>query len=190
MIQPQIRFRPKVPVSALSHRLATRDDIPALTALMNAAIAELLKPVLSPEQVTASHALMGLDSQLIDDRTYFLVTSSGRLAASGGWSPRATPFGGDHTSGRDTRLLDPASEPARVRAMYTHPDFARRGIGRMVLGLCEAAAAQAGFARVELTATIGGLPLYRACGYGEIEPFEQDVSGVRVPLVRMGKSLA
>jgi GNAT superfamily N-acetyltransferase len=171
-------------------RLATRDDIPALILLMQASIAELLKPVLSPAQVAASHAIMGLDSQLIADGTYFVVTCEGRLAGSCGWSRRATPFGGDHSVGRDTRLLDPKTEPARVRAMYTHPDFARRGIGRKVLAICEAAAAAAGFARVELTATMGGLPLYRACGYLEIEPFEQDVAGVRVPLVRMGKSLA
>ncbi len=74
--------------------------------------------------------------------------------------------------------------------MYTHPGFARRGIGRMVLDLCEAAARGAGFAAAELTATMGGLPLYRACGYVEVEPFTQDVSGVRVPLVRMTKPLA
>jgi GNAT superfamily N-acetyltransferase len=170
-------------------RRATRHDIPALAALMQASIAELLKPVLSPEQVAASHAIMGLDSQLIGDGTYFVVTFEGRLAGSGGWSRRATPFGGDHTSGRDDRLLDPAHEAARIRAMYTHPDFARRGIGRMVLALCEGAAAAAGFSRVELTATMGGLPLYRACGYREIEAFEQDAVGVRVPLVRMGKTL-
>lgn len=174
----------------LDSRLATHHDIPALTVLMNASIAELLKPVLSAEQVTASFAIMGLDTQLITDGTYFVVESGGKLAGSGGWSRRATPFGGDHSPGRDMRLLDPAREAARVRAMYTHPGFARRGIGRMVLALCEAAASAAGFAQVELTATMGGLPLYRACGYRDVEPFEQDVGGVRVPLVRMVKVLA
>jgi len=176
-------------VNPFSHRLALPDDIPALRRLMDASIAELLRAVLSPEQVAASHAIMGLDTQLITDGTYFVVMENGRLIGSGGWSRRATPFGGDHSSGRDDRLLDPAREPARVRAMYTDPAHARRGIGRMVLALCERAAAEAGFARVELTATMGGLPLYRACGYGEIEWLEQDVGGVIVPLLRMGKVL-
>jgi GNAT superfamily N-acetyltransferase len=178
-------------LSELSHRLAIRGDIVALTPLMNAAIAELLKPHLSAAQVAASFEIMGLDTQLIDDGTYFVVESDGRIAGCGGWSRRATHFGGDHSPGRDARLLDPATEAARVRAMYTHPDLARRGIGRMILDLCETAAARAGFARVELVATMSGLPLYRACGYQDVEPFEEKTpSGVKVPLVRMSKALA
>lgn len=177
-------------MSSFTHRIALPADIPVLTTLMNASIAELLKPVLSPEQVAASFVIMGLDSQLIEDGTYFVVESEGAVAGSGGWSRRATHFGGDHSPGRDARLLDPKTEAARVRAMYTHPGFARRGIGRMVLGLCEAAAREAGFAKVELTATMGGLPLYRASGYVDTQSFEQDVGGVRVPLVRMMKLLA
>ncbi len=158
---------------------------------MNASIAELLKPVLSPGEVAASFSIMGLDSQLITDGTYFLVERDGVLAGSGGWSKRATPFGGDHSPGRDARLLDPAIDAARVRAMYTHPAFARRGIGRMVLALCEAAAAQAGFTRAELVATMAGLPLYRACGYEDVEAFAQPTaSGIAVPLLRMSKRIA
>ena len=173
-----------------THRLATLDDVAVLKPLMDAAIRELLKPVLTPEQVEASFAVMGLDTQLIRDGTYFVIDSDGRIAGCGGWSRRATLFGGDHSAGREARLLDPTSEAARVRAMYTHPEFTRRGIGRMVLDLCEAAAAREGFARVELAATMAGLPLYRACGYRDIEAFESDTpSGVKVPLVRMGKSL-
>jgi GNAT superfamily N-acetyltransferase len=175
---------------SFSHRLAVMDDIAALRPLMDAAIDELLKPFLPPEQVAASHAVMGLDTQLIADGTYFVIEEDERLAGSGGWSRRATLFGGDHSAGREARLLDPASEPARVRAMYTHPSFTRRGIGRMVLTLCEEAAAQEGFSHVELAATMAGLPLYRACGYAEIEAFEADTpGGVKVPLVRMGKML-
>jgi GNAT superfamily N-acetyltransferase len=112
------------------------------------------------------------------------------LAGCGGWSRRATLYGGDHaTSLREPRLLDPATEAARIRAMYTHPDFARRGIGRRVLSVCEDAARTAGFARVEMMATLAGEPLYRACGYAEIERTAADVDGVEVPLVRMGKVL-
>jgi GNAT superfamily N-acetyltransferase len=109
---------------------------------------------------------------------------------SGGWSKRATPFGGDHSPGRDARLLDNKTEAARVRAMYTHPDFTRRGIGRLILSLCEGAAACEGFARVELVATMAGEPLYRACGYEPVEAFEQRTSnGVLVPLLRMSKKI-
>jgi GNAT superfamily N-acetyltransferase len=173
-----------------THRLATLDDVPVLKPLMDAAIAELLKPVLTPEQVQASFSVMGLDTQLIKDGTYFVIEADGRIAGCGGWSRRATLFGGDHSAGREARLLDPKTEAARVRAMYTHPDFTRRGIGRMVLDLCEAAAAREGFRDVELAATMAGLPLYRACGYLDIEAFDADTpSGVTVPLVRMGKSL-
>jgi GNAT superfamily N-acetyltransferase len=166
------------------------DDVPVLQPLMDAAIRELLKPVLTPAQVEASFAVMGLDTQLIKDHTYFVIEDAGQIAGCGGWSRRATLFGGDHSAGREARLLDPNTDAARVRAMYTHPEFTRRGIGRMVLDLCEAAAARDGFRRVELAATMAGLPLYRACGYSDIEAFESDTpSGVKVPLVRMGKAI-
>ncbi|HWD26438.1 MAG TPA: GNAT family N-acetyltransferase [Rhizomicrobium sp.] len=177
-------------MSPLTHRLATRDDVATLKPLMHAAIGELLKPFLTPEVVAASYSVMGLDTQLIDDGTYFVVESDGVIAGCGGWSRRATLFGGDHSAGRDAALLDPAKDAARVRAMYTGPRFTRRGVGRLVLSLCEAAAAREGFKRVELAATMAGVPLYRACGYEDIAPFESDTpSGVRVPLIRMGKKI-
>lgn len=171
-------------------RTARDADGPALRVLMDRAIRRLLEPFLPPEAVEASFEIMGLDTQLLADATYFVVEADGRIAASGGWSRRATLFGGDHTAGRSAALLDPATEPARVRAMYTDPDFARRGLGRMILEACEAAARAEGFRRAELAATLGGAPLYRACGYREVEPFEVATSGgVRVPLVRMAKAL-
>ncbi len=101
------------------HRLAVAADIPALTALMNRAIAGLLPQFLSPAEVEASFAVMGLDSQLIADGTYFVIEEASAIAGCGGWSRRATLFGGNHTAGRDARLLDPVTEAARVRAMYT-----------------------------------------------------------------------
>ena len=173
----------------LTHRLATRDDIPALTKLMAAAIAQLQKGFLSDAQIASSRMIMGLDRQLIDDGTYFIVECDDQLAGSGGWSRRATLYGGDHSPGRDAALLDPAKDAARVRAMYTSPDFARRGVGRLILELCEQAAKAEGFTRVELAGTMSGQPLYAACGYQVIEPFEDDRGGVAVPLVRMGKAL-
>ena len=175
---------------AFSHRLARRDDIPALRVLMDSAIRELQRGFLTPEEIAASASIMGLDTQLVDDGTYFIVENEGLIAGSGGWSRRATLFGGDHSVGRNAALLDPSKDAARVRAMYTNPDFARRGVGRMILGLCEAAAKTEGFTRVELAATLAGEPLYRACGYVPLEHFRSDTpQGLRIPLIRMGKTL-
>jgi GNAT superfamily N-acetyltransferase len=174
----------------LTHRLAVASDMEALTALMNAAIRDLLPQFLPPEQVEASFSVMGLDTVLIEDGTYFVIELDGELAGCGGWSRRATLFGGNHTRGRDARLLDPKTEPARVRAMYTSPRFTRHGVGRMVLALCEEAARKEGFARVELAATMGGKPLYQACGYQPIEAMQVATpGGVEVPLLRMGKTI-
>ncbi|MBI3675906.1 MAG: GNAT family N-acetyltransferase [Proteobacteria bacterium] len=180
-----------MPDSRFSHRLAQMDDVPVLKTLMERAIGELLKPYLPPEGVEASFAIMGLDTQLIADGTYFVVEYAGKAAGCGGWSRRATLFGGDHSAGRDAVRLDPKKDAARVRAMYTHPDFVRRGIGRRVLELCENAAKNEGFSRLELAATLAGFPLYTAYGFREVERFEEPTSsGVRVPLVRMRKEIS
>jgi GNAT superfamily N-acetyltransferase len=132
---------------------------------MTAAIDELQKGFLDEAQIRLSHEIMGLDTQLIDDGTYFVVEDDGQVAGCGGWSRRATLYGSDDSAGRDSALLDPSRDAARVRAMYTHPDFARRGIGRLILSLCEAAAAGEGFSRLELMATRSGRPLYAAYGF-------------------------
>jgi len=176
--------------SLLKHRLATRADLPALTALMDRAISELQKPFLTAEQIGSSRTIMGLDTQLIEDKTYFVIEQDGAIAGCGGWSRRATLYGGDRSPGRDAALLDPATDPARVRAMYTHPDFMRRGVGRLILTLCEEAARAEGFKRAELMATMAGEPLYRACGYQSVEPVVDNRGGVGVPLLRMSKTLA
>ena len=156
---------------------------------MDAAIAGPLSVFLTPSQVEASRTIMGVDSQLIADRTYFVVEADGIAAGCGGWSRRITSYGGDHTPGRQPGLLTPGVDAARIRAMYTHPDFVRRGIGRMILDLCEAAARAEGYDRAELVATMGGEPLYLAAGYQPIDRFEDDRGGAPVPLVRMGKWL-
>lgn len=174
---------------SLQHRLATSDDLPALTALMERSIGELQKPFLDPAQIASSRTIMGLDTQLIDDGTYFIVEQDGKLAGCGGWSRRATLYGGDASPGRDAALLDPAKDAARVRAMYTHPDFARRGVGRLILELCETAARAEKFRTVELMATLAGVPLYRACGYMPIEDVVDASGGTPVPLLRMRKRL-
>ena len=174
----------------LTARWATESDIEALREIMDLAIGKLQAGFLTPEQVVASRAVMGLDTQLIADRTYCVVEDGDIPVGCGGWSYRNTLYGGDHsTQLRNAAELDPAKDAARIRAMYTHPDHARRGIGRMVLDFCEAAARDHGFRTVELMATMSGVPLYTACGYVEIEPRVDLVDGVEVPLVRMRKEL-
>ncbi len=173
----------------LQSRLATRDDLDALTELMELSISELQKPFLSDAQIEASRTIMGLDTQLIDDGTYYVIEQDGVLAGCGGWSRRATLYGGDRSPGRDAALLDPAKDAARVRAMYTHPDFARRGVGRLVIELCEAAARAEGFIHAELMATMAGVPLYRSCGYMAVADVSDASGGTPVPLMRMRKRL-
>ncbi|SFI87423.1 GNAT family N-acetyltransferase [Albimonas pacifica] len=176
---------------AIALRLATEADRPALTELMRRAIDALQTDFLTAEQVAASHAIMGMDPELIADGTYFVAEEDGAPLGCGGWSRRRTLFGGDHTAGRDSGLLDPAAEPARVRAMYTDPAAARRGVGRLILAAAESAAAAEGFRRGELVATLSGAPLYRACGWEVIERFEAETpGGVPVPVIRMGKALS
>ncbi|WP_117209433.1 GNAT family N-acetyltransferase [Allorhizocola rhizosphaerae] len=170
-------------------RLATREDLPELRTLITEAIDELQHGFLDPAQIRASHAIMGLDTQLIEDQTYFVVELDGRIAGCGGWSRRATLYGGDQSAGRDARLLDPATEPAKIRAMYTHPAFTRRGVGRAVLSLCETAAAAEGFTVLELMATMAGQPLYAAAGFTFVEQVLESSSGVTIPLARMRKTL-
>ena len=133
---------------------------------------------------------MGLDTQIIEDGTYFLIFDNDQLVGCGGWSRRRTLYGGDHTMGRDENLADPASEPAKIRAMYTHPDHVRRGIGRLILNLAEDAARREGFKQVELGATASGQLLYEKAGYEEVEDLSSaDQDGVTVPIILMRKSL-
>ena len=181
-------WKAKVGGAAFSHRIATIAELAELEALMSASIRKFIGAQLDPARVEASFEIMGVDTQLIEDGTYFVVECEGRIAGCGGWSRRATLFGGDHSGGRDARLLDPTTEAARVRAMYTHPDFARRGVGRLILSLWQAAAASEGFQSLELVATVAGEPLYLASGFSVIERIEVPTSkAVAVPCARMTK---
>lgn len=173
----------------MTHRLARRADLEAITALMDAAIADLQKPFLDGTQIAASRAIMGLDTQLVEDGTYFIVEEDGGLAGCGGWSRRATLYGGDQISGRSAALLDPVTDAARIRAMYTHPRHARKGIGRLIVSLCEQAARAEGFRRMELMSTLAGEPLYRSCGYEPLQRLTDARGGAPVPLVRMARTL-
>jgi len=176
----------------MQHRIARQEDMATLRELMRRSIDELQHGFLTPEQVAASRQVMGIDTQLIRDQTYYLIEDHGVVLGCGGWSYRATLYGGDHSvAARDPAVLDPERDAAKIRAMYTHPDHVRRGVGRRMLSVCEEAARQAGFRRVELMATMAGIPLYRASGYVPVESIASGpIDGVRVPLVRMHKSLA
>jgi len=178
-------------MAGFTHRLATIGDLDALREVMRRSIATLQSGFLTPEQVGVSHMVMGLDTQLIRDGTYFIVERDGRIAGCGGWSWRSTLYGGDESMvSREPERLDPAIDPARIRAMYTDPDFARQGVGRLVIALCERAAMGAGFKSATMMATLAGVPLYEACGYKPVEDvMSAPVEGIRVPLVRMEKPL-
>ena len=174
-------------------RVATMSDVQSLNALIALSARELSAGFYSPAQIEALIAeVFGVDTQLIADDTYYLVEETGRVApvAAGGWSFRRTLYGGDQAkSGEDTRL-NPASDAARIRAFFVHPQYARRGLGRQIYAECEQAARSAGFNRLELMATLPGEPLYSAIGFRALERTSVRLRGdVDVPLVRMEKTI-
>ncbi len=150
-------------------RPATLDDVAALRELIRESVQGLSKEYYSATQVqSALVQVFGVDSQLIIDGTYFIAEINQQLAGSGGWSKRKTLFGGDQFKSDQDELLDPATEAARIRAFYVHPSWSRRGVGASLIGVCENAARDAGFSRIELVATLPGVPLYLANGYSII----------------------
>lgn len=176
-------------MAKLGLHTAQSADIPAIKALMERAIRDLQKGYLTDAQIEASFAGMGLDTQLIDDGTYFVVKDQQTVVGCGGWSRRATLYGGNHSAGRDAALLDPKTDRARIRAMYTHPDSVKRGIGRMILQAGEQAAKAEGFRALEMAATMAGVPFYKRCGYVVESEWVDNNGAVPVPLCTMVKTL-
>lgn len=178
----------------LTHRLAGPEDVPAIMELMRAAIHGNMASFLSASEIEAAQETMGVDLTLIEDRTYFLIEAptdgDNLLVGCGGWGKRKTLYGGGHTAGRDDSLSDPETDAARIRAMYTHPAWTRRGIGSLLLTLGEDAARDAGFRTIELGATLPGEPFYLASGYREIDR-ETHVAGngAENVVIRMVKTL-
>lgn len=173
-------------------RFATPADVPVLRELIAASVRELQALDYSRGQLEAAlETVYGVDSQLIADGTYFAVeTANALMVACGGWSKRKTLFGGDVWSGREDTLLDPHTEPAKIRAFFVHPEWARRGLGTIVLDACESAARAAGFTRLEMGATLTGVPFYRARGYRELESIQVPLKdGLSLPIIRMAKSI-
>lgn len=172
-------------------RLARHADVPALQSLIARSGRALSVGHYSPEQADAiTRHVFGVDTQLIDDGTYFVIEEAARIVACGGWSRRRTLFGGDQAKRGPDPLLDPATEPARIRAFFVDPDRARRGFGSRIMDACLAAAREAGFSALELVATLPGEPLYLAAGFQVEQRFELDLpGGVRVPVSRMRRGI-
>src|ERR1700716_1873123 len=177
--------------TAWSLRLAREADISALKNLIALSSRGLRANYYSAAQIEgALGSVFGVDRQLIRDGTYFVVESVSQLIGCGGWSKRKTLFGSDHQTGRDDAELDPAREPARIRAFFVHPDWARRGIGHAILEVCEKAIREAGFSSIELAATLPGEPFYAAFKYSALERYDVPLTnGLSLPVVRMRKYL-
>ena len=182
------------PAPSFSIRVATTADIPALHHLIELSVRGLQAGDYTPRQIEGAlgHTL-GLDTRLIDDRTYFIAEPLSQpriLAGCGGWSFRKTLFGSDHGPGRATAVLDPQTDAAKIRAIFVHPDWARRGLGSLILAHCEQAAQNAGFQRFEMGSTLTGVPLYSLKGYRALDRIDVSLpNGEVLPVIRMTKSL-
>jgi len=172
-------------------RKALAEDIPRLREIIDASVRGLQSADYSPAQIDgALKSVYGVDSQLIADGTYFAAEDASEIVACGGWSKRKTLYGGDQYSGREDSLLDPAHDAAKIRAFFVHPQWARRGIGSLILEACEDAARTAGFMRLEMGATLSGVAFYKAKGYVEVERHSVPLgNGEVLPIVRMTKEI-
>lgn len=175
-------------------RTAQLADVPALHRLIELSVRGLQAGEYTQRQMEgALGTALGIDTQLILDATYFVAFPADQpdtLVACGGWSPRRTLFGSDGGSGRNAALLDPLTDAARIRAIFVHPDWARRGLGSLVLQHCESEAQRAGFRRLEMGSTLTGAPLYRLRGYVELERVDVPLpNGEVLPVIRMAKSV-
>lgn len=172
-------------------REATMDEREAIKRLIAASARLLSREHYSDAQIEAAIAtVFGVDTDLIEDGTYFVAEIEGHLAGCGGWSKRKTLFGGDQYSSRDAAYLDPQSEAAKIRAFFIHPDYARKGIARAILTRCEDEARAQGFRALELMATLPGIEFYKSCGFVETGNFDLDLTDkVKLELVPMRKEL-
>ena len=184
--------------SSFTIRAALPADVPVLRQLIDASVRRLQSQDYTAKQIdSALRTVFGVDTQLIADGTYLVVetvpsASGGErqpiIVACGGWSKRKTLYGGDRWHERQDDLLDPASDAAKIRAFFIHPDWARQGIGTLLLEACEAAARAAGFTRFEMGATLTGAKLFQQRGYVALERLEVPLEdGITLPVVHMVK---
>jgi N-acetylglutamate synthase-like GNAT family acetyltransferase len=171
--------------------LARDHDIPALAQLIRISSLTLQAPYYSAAQIEAALGpIFAVDRQLIRDRTYFIIEQNNTIIGCGGWSKRKSLYGGDSNRPTEDDMLDPKCDPARIRAFFVHPSWARRGIGKSILQSCEDAIVSAQFLKADLVGTLAGEPLYAAFGYSVIERYEIPMAnGLTLPVVRMSKSL-
>lgn len=172
-------------------RLATFDDVPAIRALIDASVRALSAAYYSEEQIVSSlRWVFGPDTQLIADGTYYVIETESAIIAAGGWSRRATLYGGDQMKAAADAVLDPRREAARIRAFFVHPAWARRGLARRLYDACAEAARAGGFHELELVSTLPGEPLYRALGFTSLEELVHEMpDGVGLPVIRMRRGL-
>lgn len=170
-------------------RVAVLDDVSALQQLIPHSARELSKGYYTPQQIeSAIKYIFGVDTQLISDGTYYVAEAAGQMVGCGGWSKRQTMFGGDQRKAAQDPMLDPTVDAGRIRAFFTHPTWARKGIGRRIIQACEEAAKAEGFTRLELVATLPGEPLYAAMGYTVTERMDIPMSdGTTLPAAHMQK---
>jgi len=185
-------------------RLAVPEDVPILRELIEASVRGLQTQDYTPAQIEgALQTVFGVDSQLIADGTYIVAEAEACaiegagpgnapferiIVGCGGWSKRKTLYGGDHWTSREEALLDPLRDAAKIRAFFIHPDWARRGVGSMILEACENAAKSAGFTRYEMGATLTGAKLFGARGYVAAKPISIPlVNGESLPVIHMEK---
>ena len=185
-------------------RLAVPEDVPVLRKLIDASVRGLQTQDYTPDQIEgALKTVFGVDSQLIADGTYIVAEANPNATQStgaknvppglmivgcGGWSKRKTLYGSDHWTGREDAMLDPLRDAAKIRAFFIHPDWARRGVGSMILQACEDAARSAGFTRYEMGATLTGAKLFGAKGYVAVKPISIPLSnGESLPVLHMEK---
>jgi N-acetylglutamate synthase-like GNAT family acetyltransferase len=178
---------------SIEYRLATHEDIPVLERLIPTSVRALLAGHYTDQQIEGalSHGIFGVDSQLISDGTFYVAEAEGQIVGCGGWSKRNTLYGADHMKKDEGELLDPTTDAVRIRAFFIDPGWARRGIGRRIMELCEDAARQERFRKATLGATVTGELLYAAMGYAVSERFAIPLAdGEVLPAAQMDKSLA
>jgi GNAT superfamily N-acetyltransferase len=177
-------------------RHAATADVSALSVLINLSVRGLQADDYTPSQIDCALATVyGVDTQLIEDRTYFIAEAAQdsaellkTIVGCGGWSKRKTLYGADHCAGREDSLLDAAKDAAKIRAFFVHPEWVRRGIGGLILEACENAAREAGFTRLEMGATLTGVPFYKQKGYVTGEQIGVPLAnGESLPIMRMTK---
>ena len=172
-------------------RIALMSDINHLNQFIEQSARALSQDDYSPEEIEgAINYVFGVDSELVEDQTYYVVEKNEIIVACGGWSKRKTLFGGNQFNGRESGYLDPEREAAKIRAFFVHPEYARQGLGTLLLNHCEHQAKVNGFSQIEMMATLPGVKLYQARGYESLDKVVHQLpNGVPLGFVRMSKNL-